>query len=131
MATTGNTNTKLTTSAACTVQELAKIATNPRLTEEDREHVCQVIADICERYGLVVPEVPVCGVTLEYVKEQLPDVLVEYQGGVFTGKVTGEDTDYATVTIAPDGDYGYGYVTAEFSWEAVTRMINTGSPLVM
>lgn len=54
-------NTALTTSAACAVQELAKIANNPRLTEEDREHVCQVMADICERYGLVIPEVPGTG----------------------------------------------------------------------
>lgn len=68
--------------------------------------------------------------TTAYVKEYLPDVSVQYQNEIFVGKLSGRKNKFATVTIAPNGDYGYGYVTAEVSWDAVVRMINTGVPLV-
>ena len=63
--------------------------------------------------------------TEQRVRDELPEVLIEVQGVVSAGQVSGRFERYAHVSFLY---HGYGFC-AEWSWEAVVRALETGEPL--
>ena len=60
--------------------------------------------------------------TLNEVKNILPDVKVKYHGIIYAGQVRGRKCDYATIY--------FNDVHADWSWESVTRAVSQNTPLV-
>lgn len=70
-----------------------------------------------------LPHNPSLPWTVERVREELPDVTVDWAGVVtIHGKAVGRQNRFARVY---DGNRYVG----EWSWEAVARSLNTGRPL--
>lgn len=76
--------------------------------------------------------------TVTDVKRELPDVPVKIGRKRFMARLSGRLNSFATVTVsyivhgAPRHYLrGRPWFDAQFSWEAVTRAVNTGKPLSM
>jgi hypothetical protein len=65
--------------------------------------------------------------TIQEVKDNLPDVPVKYGGKVVMGWLRGRLLPFPKVFIGPRGTIG-GW---EVSWETATRAINTGNPILI
>ena len=59
---------------------------------------------------------------IEQVKKSLPDVRVHVLGTTITAQVSGRKQPYATVSVPTQ----QGPLNVQFSWEAVTRAVNSG-----
>lgn len=66
--------------------------------------------------------------TVDQVKSELPCVSVLHKGRHFIGRVFGRLNQFATVDIRPTDSER---MTAEFSWEAITRAKNRERSLSM
>ena len=65
--------------------------------------------------------------TIEELKDKLPDVRVEFNGTLYLATVHGRKNKFATVAV----HVGTGrYVTAEYSWESIARSVETRRPLI-
>lgn len=65
--------------------------------------------------------------SIQEVKDQLPDVTIRYADypTTYPASVSGRLNRFATVTRIDNG------MQWEFSWEAVTRAVNTGRSLLV
>jgi hypothetical protein len=63
--------------------------------------------------------------TIEQVKEELPQVWVRMGKAVILARVSGRANRFATVWFDREATYAF-----EYSWEAVTRSLNTDEPLI-
>ena len=74
--------------------------------------------------------------TIADVKRDLPMVKIKFNGKLFWGKVTGRLNQFATVSPFILIDNRSNLVKTimgpcyTYSWDAVTRSINTGKPLI-
>ena len=64
--------------------------------------------------------------TIEQVKDELPDVSVKWRGTVYRAGVRGRKNRFATVFL-----FDLPEVSAEWSWAAVARSVESGCPLVL
>lgn len=63
--------------------------------------------------------------TVTEIKQELPDVLVEYRGAMYVGRIKGRKLEYAMVWIEVDGcPLSFG-----FTWRTIARSIDNGSML--
>jgi len=67
--------------------------------------------------------------TIQEVKDTLPDVKIRIGDDVYEGKVSGSQRTYAKVTAWVGDDEQPWPLSYDFSWKAVTRAANTGSIL--
>lgn len=71
------------------------------------------------------------------VKEQLPAVLVRWNGSLWWGKVSGRCNPFATVAILEEHNQKGKYVKTimgpcfEFSWKTIANAITSGRPLTI
>ena len=72
--------------------------------------------------GSASTDAPDAPLKVKDVKKLLPEVPIEINGKTFTGQVKGRKEPFASVHV-------YG-ISVEFSWEAVTRAVNSGNPLL-
>ena len=56
--------------------------------------------------------------TIEQIKEELPEIEINYNGIKYQGQIKGRFNDYASVYIKKFN------MTFEYAWETVTRMYN-------
>lgn len=63
--------------------------------------------------------------TVEQVKELLPDVRVHILGMTVTARVSGRKERFAAVFVPMQGSW----LNFQFSWETVTRAVNGGRVL--
>ena len=56
--------------------------------------------------------------TIEQIKEELPEIEINYNGIKYQGQIKGRKNDYASVYIKKYD------MTFEYAWETVTRMYN-------
>lgn len=66
--------------------------------------------------------------TIADVKRDLPDVPATWRGKPYRGKLTGRRCEFPEVTVFVKCG-GRDYQTCPFSWDTVTRAINSGRPL--
>ena len=71
--------------------------------------------------GLAVPTDDETPLTIDQVKDALPNVQVESRGKIYTGKLRNRHNPFAEVSCRTD----YGAVYTQFSWETVTDAINS------
>lgn len=62
--------------------------------------------------------------TIDQVKQDLPDVLVTFQGKTYTGRTNGRKMDYCSVWIQELD------IHQEFSWTAIQRAVNNNHSLI-
>ena len=69
--------------------------------------------------------------TIDEVKRDLPQVLVRLGKNIKSARVTGRLCQFAQVTISGEWSHALGacWEDRKYSWEAVTRAVNTGKPL--
>lgn len=74
--------------------------------------------------------------TVADVKRELPDVPVKIGRKVYSARLSGRLNQFATVTLSyihhsgpQEHLRGQPWMDWQFSWEAVTRAVNTGNPL--
>ena len=63
--------------------------------------------------------------TIDEIKERLPDVKVSFNGDVYNGVLSGRERQFPLVTIF----HSMRAQSFEFSWSAIERAINTDTPL--
>lgn len=68
--------------------------------------------------------------TINEIKEKLPEVKICLEGKTFAGAVLGRNNPYATVTIK-NALFGIPYCSFTFSWAAIERAINNKTSLTI
>lgn len=64
--------------------------------------------------------------TIEEIKEKLPDVKVKYQGKIYNAILTGRKNTFATIHTITE----YNVQSFDYSWQAIERAINNDTALI-